>query len=477
MNKMTNQNILSQRYATPEINAIFSERGKILAERELWIAVMKSQRELGLDISAEEIEKYESVKNDIDLDKIAEIESRTRHDIKAKIESFVLVAKAKEHIHKGMTSRDLTDNVEQMQIRKASQIVLGRYISVVNHMANKARDYAHIELTARTHHQPAELTLLGRRFTMWAEELYHHILGFQTFLENMPLRGIKGPVGTQASMLNLLGSDEKVRALEQKVAGHLGFKKTLISPGQIYPRSLDFDLLANLTKLGSACSNFAYGMRLMSGYELVTEGFKEGQVGSSAMPHKMNTRSSERINGFMKLLRMYSSGASELAGDQWEEGDVSDSVVRRVIIPDAFYAIDGMSETTLTVLNEMGTYDTVISNEVDKYIPFLATTQILTAAMQAGIGREQAHEVIKKYAVSEALKMREGKEPRLDYELGQNELFSSHGIGEEQIKNILNDREDLLGNAKMQTKQVIRNIEDLCHKSQQAATYEPRDIN
>jgi len=180
---MTNQNILSQRYATRHINEIFSERGRAIAERELWISVMKAQKKLGLNIPSEDIEKFEKAKDDINLKSIERIEKDTKHDVKAKIKEFIRVSGAREHIHKGMTSRDLSDNVEQMQIRKASDIILDKYVSILRHFGEKAREYQDIVLTARTHHQPAQPTLLGRRFSMWAEELISHLGGFESYLE------------------------------------------------------------------------------------------------------------------------------------------------------------------------------------------------------------------------------------------------------------------------------------------------------
>jgi adenylosuccinate lyase len=232
---MANPNILSQRYASAEMNEIFSERGKIIAERNLWIAVMKAQKKLGLQISAEAIEKYEAAKSHVDLDLIKSIERRTKHDIKAKIEAFIRTAGAEEHIHTGMTSRDLTDNVEQMQIKRASKLIFEKYISILRHFVDKAQEYEDIILTARTHHQPAQPTLLGRRMSMWAEELYHHLQNFESFMEKLPLRGIKGPVGTQVDMLALLGSEEGVGELEQLVAAQLGFTVISDAPGQVYP--------------------------------------------------------------------------------------------------------------------------------------------------------------------------------------------------------------------------------------------------
>lgn len=475
---MANANVLSERYATAAINEIFSERGKTLAERELWIAVMKAQRALGVPIPPDAIASYEAAKDNVDLDRIRTIERKTKHDVKAKIEAFVEAAAAGEHIHKGMTSRDLTDNVEQLQIRKAARIILGKYVSVLRHLLDRARACESMVLTARTHHQPAQPTLLGRRLAMWAEELLEHLTAFDRFVETYPLRGIKGPVGTQSDMLALLGDPEKVDELERRVARDLGFAPVLTATGQVYPRSLDYTLVSHLAALASACENFAKGMRLMSGYELVTEGFKDGQVGSSAMPHKMNTRSSERICGFAELLKMYADGASRLAGDQWEEGDVSCSVQRRVIIPDAFYASDGLCETVLTVLNGMGAYPAVIDRETDKYLPFLATTQILMQAVKAGVGRETAHEVIKRHAVAEALRLRQGgaADNQLLARIAEDPAFKDAGIERDDLDAILSDKVRFIGRAREQIGAVCARAETLVAKYAADAAYEPGDI-
>ena len=477
---MANTNILSQRYATPEMNAIFSEKGRILSERGLWIAVMKAQTKLGLDIPSEAIERYELAADDINLKRIEEIEARTRHDVKAKIEAFSEVADVDGYLHLGMTSRDLTDNVEQMQIKQASQLVFGKYVSVLRHFLDKSEEYRNILLTARTHHQPAQLTLLGRRMAMWAEELQTHLHEMEEFIENYPLRGIKGPVGTQADMLRLLETPLAVHKLEEMVAEHLGFKDVLVSPGQVYPRSLDFSLISKLSSLAAPCENYALGMRLMAGYELVTEGFADGQVGSSAMPHKMNTRSSERMWSFAELLKMYADGASRLSGQQWEEGDVSCSALRRVILPDAFYTSDGLCETTLTVLNEMGTYPVMISNEIDRYLPFLATTQILAEAVRVGMDREQAHGVIKKHAVAEALRMRDGERggehSQLIERLAADRLFIGYGITPHRLEEILAERGSFLGGAHKQIDTVIERADYFLTEYPEAAAYESDDI-
>jgi adenylosuccinate lyase len=261
------------------------------------------------------------------------------------------------------------------------------------------------------------------------------------------------------------------------VAQSLGFDRVLDSTGQVYPRSLDYGLLSHLAFMGSACENFAKGMRLMSGYELVTEGFREGQVGSSAMPHKMNTRSAERICGFSTLVKMYADGASRLAGDQWEEGDVSCSVVRRIVMPDAIYASDGLCETTLTVLSNMGAYPVTIEKEVDRYLPFLASTEILMTAVKAGVGRETAHEAIKRHAIAEPMAMRqEGAFPRLSTKLANDAVFKNAGITEDQINAILTDKRHFVGNAAKQISQVISKASPLIDRYADEARYEPGEI-
>jgi adenylosuccinate lyase len=460
------------------MNTIFSEEEKTKLERRLWLRVLKAQSDLGLEIPLNAIEAYEKAQDKIDLGMIEKIERRTKHDVKARIEAFCQAAGGFEYIHLGMTSRDLTDNVEQIQNRRAMKLVFGKYVSVLRHFLDKAQEYRDIVLTARTHHQAAQVTLLGRRFSMWAEELLLHLQDFEEFIRSYALRGIKGAVGTQFDMITILGSLEKAIQLDQIIAKEYGFNNILSSIGQVYPRSLDYKLLHHLSVLSSACENFAKTMRLMAGYELVTEGFKKGQVGSSVMPHKMNTRSTERICAFSELLKMYTDGGSRLSGDQWEEGDVSCSALRRVLIPDAFYVTDGLLETTLTVLNQMGAYPAMISKEVDRYLPFLATTEILSISIQHGLGRERAHSLIKKYAIGEALKMREeGNDLNMLMErLSREPEFIEAGITLPILVNIMNDKSHFLGNSKSQIESILRKTEPLLNKYCKEAEYEPKDI-
>ena len=275
--------------------------------------------------------------------------------------------------------------------------------------------YRDLVMAGRSHNVAAQATTLGKRFASAAQETLLALTRLRELIDRYPLRGIKGPMGTAQDMLDLLGGDvAKLAELERRIADFLGFTTVLTSVGQVYPRSLDHEVVSALVQLGAGPSSLAHTIRLMAGHDLVTEGFAPGQVGSSAMPHKMNTRSCERVNGLQVVLRGYASMAAELAGAQWNEGDVFCSVVRRVALPDSFFAVDGQIETMLTVLDEFGAYPAVIERELDRYLPFLATTKVLIAAVRAGMGREAAHEVIKEHAVATALAMRErGAEPDL----------------------------------------------------------------
>ena len=256
-------------------------------------------------------------------------------------------------------------------------------------------------MVGRSHNVAAQVTTLGKRFASCAEELLFAHTALNELIARLPLRGIKGPVGTSQDALDAMGKD--FANLEKSIAEEFGFENTWASVGQIYPRSVDFEVVSKLLQIASAPSSMATTIRLMAGSGLVSEGFKAGQVGSSAMPHKMNSRSSERINGMMVLLRGYNTMAAELAGNQWNEGDVSCSVVRRVIIPDSFYVLDGLLHTFMTILQEFVVFEEKIKAELDEQLPLLATSKILMECVKAGMGREVAHEIIKKYATTTAV--------------------------------------------------------------------------
>ena len=472
--KPANPNVLSNRYASPEMARLWSAEHKIILERQLWIAVMRAQRELGVEIPQEAIDAYGSVIDRVDLSSIAERERVTRHDVKARIEEFNALA-GYEHIHKGMTSRDLTENVEQLQIVRALELVRGKAVALLKAVGNRASEYKSLVMAGRSHNVAAQATTLGKRFASAADEILVAVDRIESLLDGYPLRGIKGPMGTAQDMLDLMGGDEaKLAELESKVAGHLGFDTVFDSVGQVYPRSLDFEAISALVQLGAGPSSLATTIRLMAGNETVTEGFKEGQVGSSAMPHKMNARSCERVGGFQVILRGYLTMAADLAGQQWNEGDVFCSVVRRVALPDAFFAIDGQLETFLTVLDEFGAFPAMITRELDRYLPFLATTRILMASVRAGVGRETAHEVIKENAVAMALDMRErGAEQNLVERLADDDRLP---LDLAQLEEALADRHAFIGAAESQVDRVLTRIDALVHKYPDAANYRPGEI-
>ena len=472
--KPANPNVLSNRYASPEMATLWSAEHKIILERQLWIAVMRAQRELGVEIPQEAIDAYESVIDRVDLNSIAERERVTRHDVKARIEEFNALA-GYEHIHKGMTSRDLTENVEQLQIVRALELIRGKAVALLKAVGNRASEYKSLVMAGRSHNVAAQATTLGKRFASAADEILVAVDRIESLLDGYPLRGIKGPMGTAQDMLDLMGGDEaKLAELESKVAGHLGFDTVFDSVGQVYPRSLDFEAISALVQLGAGPSSLATTIRLMAGNETVTEGFKEGQVGSSAMPHKMNARSCERVGGFQVILRGYLTMAADLAGQQWNEGDVFCSVVRRVALPDAFFAIDGQLETFLTVLDEFGAFPAMITRELDRYLPFLATTRILMASVRAGVGRETAHEVIKENAVAMALDMREnGAEQNLVERLADDDRLP---LDLAQLEEALADRHAFIGAAESQVDRVLTRIDALVHKYPDAANYRPGEI-
>ena len=401
-------NILAERYASPALQAIWSAEGRIVLEREFWIAVMKAQRDLGLEVPAEAIAAYEMVKDQVDAASIMAREKITRHDVKARIEEFNALA-GHQHVHKGMTSRDLTENVEQLQVYRSLLVVRDKSVASLRRLRERAEQWSDLVLTARTHNVAAQPTTLGKRVAMFGEELLGSLSALEAVIANYAARGLKGAVGTQMDQLSLFDGDPaKVAALEQRVIAHLGMPAVLTNVGQVYPRSLDLRVVAALTDLCSGPSSFCKTLRLMAGHETASEGFAPGQTGSSAMPHKMNSRSCERVNGFHVILKGYLTMAAGLAGDQWNEGDVACSVVRRVMLPDSFFAIDGMFETFLTVLGQMDAYEAVIAAETARYLPFLMTTTIMMEAVKAGVGRETAHAAIKEHAVATVNDLRSG---------------------------------------------------------------------
>lgn len=468
-------NVLAERYASSAIQSIWSAEGRIVLEREFWIAVMKAQRDLGLEIPEEAIRAYEKVKDQVDAGSIMARERITRHDVKARIEEFNELA-GHEQIHKGMTSRDLTENVEQLQVYRSLLVVRDKTVAALRRFRERAQAWEDLILTARTHNVAAQPTTLGKRVAMFGEELLSALAALDAVIAGYAVRGLKGAVGTQMDQLSLFEGDAgKVAELEKRVVAHLGMPAVWTNVGQVYPRSLDFRVVAALTDLASGPSSLCKTLRLMAGHETASEGFAPGQTGSSAMPHKMNSRSCERVNGFHVILKGYLAMAAGLAGDQWNEGDVSCSVVRRVMLPDAFFTIDGLFETFLTILDQMDAYPAVIAAETARYLPFLMTTTIMMEVVKAGVGRETAHKAIKEHAVATVNDLRAGKVERnnLVERLAGDERL---GLDRAALEAILSRGDRESGAAKAQVAAFAEEVRKLETASPEAAAYRPGSI-
>ncbi len=467
--------ILASRYASSEISEIWSHEGKVLLEREFWIVVMKAQQKLGVNIPESAINSYEKVKSQIDLERISKRERKLRHDVKSRIEEFCDLA-GQQHIHKGLTSRDLTDNVEQLQIFRSLKIIRLKVVTVLHQMASWSLRTKNISLVGRTHNVPAQPTTLGKRISMFGEEILFALGKLDHFIENYPMRGIQGPVGTRLDQLELMkGDKKKVLKLNKLVIEHFDCDLFINSVGQIYPRSLDLETVKSLIAISSGISSFAKTLRLMAGQDLATEGFQQGQTGSSAMPHKMNTRTSERICGFHHVLSGYGSMLTGISGDQWNEGDVSCSVVRRVALPGSFFAVDGQLEAILTVLKEMGFYEAKIKEEFQNNMPFLASTVLLMKAVGKGGGRENMHQAIKEHAVVFAEDIKKGKSNVIDFArlLAEDQRIP---LSLKEIDAVLNDTSNFTASAQEQAEKFAQSIEKWTTRFPEAKPISPGEL-
>jgi len=440
--------LLGERYASKGMLDIWSRERKIVMERELWIAVMKLQAELGLAISKATISDYEKVIAQIDLNSIDEREIASGHDVKARIEEFNSLS-GHEQIHLGMTSRDLTENIEILQISKALELIIFKSRVLLFKLAEKIDLYAESLIVARTHNVPAQLTTLGKKFATWAEEFSLALENMEELLKRLPLRGIHGAVGTNLDLRELLGSNvEKFNALFME---KFGFSKTYKAPSQIYPRSLDFEVIAALFQLAAAPSSIATNIRLMSGMGIATEGLPAGKTGSSAMPHKVNPRLSERVNSLTSILRGHLTMMADISGSQWNEGDVSCSALRRVALPDAFFATDAILETLIQLMNQVSFDEENIKVEIEQLIPELVSSSILMIAVKRGIGREVAHRRIKEHSLAS-----KGESNAKFFELVKSD--DSLNLKAEEINNLGNDLIQLAGAATAQASELAKVI-------------------
>ena len=467
-------NLLATRYASERMRAVWSPERRVVMERRLWLAVLKAQRELGLDVDGSVVDAYEAVVESVDLESIAARESVTLHDVKARIDEFCALA-GHEMIHLGMTSRDLTENTEQLQILEALQVIRDGMVALLARLASLAERHARTVMVARTHNVAAQATTLGKRFADAASETMLGYARIDELLGRYPLRGIKGPVGTRLDQLDLLGSPDAVDQLERRVAEHLGFTQVLVTSSQTYPRSLDLDVVAALVQAVSGASTLAVTLRLMAGHGLVSEGFREGQVGSSAMPHKANTRTCERIGAIRAVLDGHLSMAASVAGRQWNEGDVSCSAARRVVLPDSFCAADAMLHTAAGVLDELDVNAEALAAELERFLPLLATTRLLTSLTRNGMGREEAHELLARPSREAARAAQTGAPVDLDSLLAQLPPNDRVKRVRRELARLMADPASFAGTAVGQTTQVVAQVRAIAARHPAAAT-QPAEI-
>ena len=452
--EVTSPNVLAGRYASERMRALWTPERRVVLERRLWLAVLEAQRKLGLEVDQAVVDAYKEVVEVVDLESIAAREAVTRHDVKARIDEFCVLA-GHEFIHLGMTSRDVTENTEQLLVLESLKVIRDDLVAVIARLADLAEAHASTVMVARTHNVAAQATTLGKRFADAAAETMLGYSRVTELIDRYPLRGIKGPVGTRLDQLDLLGSAEAVDELESQVGEHLGFDRVLEASGQTYPRSLDLDVVASLVQAVSGPASLATTVRLMAGHGLASEGFHHGQVGSSAMPHKANARSSERIGALKAVLDGHLAMAASLAGRQWNEGDVSCSAVRRVMLPDAFCGADGLLHTALGVLEELQISEDALAAEFERYLPLLATTRLLSALVRAGMGREAAHAVLAEPTRRAAQHAGRAGPVDLDGLLDQIAADERVQMGRDEMARLMAEPEQFTGTAREQTARVV----------------------
>ena len=428
---MTWESPLASRYASPAMQALWSERRRIGLWRRLWLALMESERELGLDIPLEAVEQLRGHLDDVDLTRAAELEKRLRHDVMAHIHALGEQAPAaRPYLHLGATSAFVTDNADLLLVREALALLLGRVAAVLVALSHSARRHRALPCLAYTHFQPAQLTTVGKRVTLWmqeflldAEELLHRIGALQ-------FRGVKGTTGTQASFLELFDGDHaRVRELDARVASRLEFARVFPVTGQTYSRKQDAQVLAALAGVAASAAKFATDLRLLQHEGELLEPFESEQVGSSAMPYKRNPMRAERMTSLARFVIELEGNAWHTAAEQWLERTLDDSANRRLVIPEAFLATDGMLVLATNVAAGLEVREAVIARHVAEALPYLATERLLMRAVKAGGDRQRLHEVIRVHSLAVAQAVAErGAANDVLARLGADPAFRSLGV-------------------------------------------------
>jgi adenylosuccinate lyase len=434
---------------------LFGAQKKFSTWRRLWLALAKTQKRLGLKISQAQISEMARHLDDINFKKAAKYEKKIRHDVMAHIHTFADAApKAAPIIHLGATSYDIADNADLIIMREALQIIAGKLAAVINLLAGFAKRYRSLPTLGFTHYQPAQLTTVGKRATLWCYEFALDLDEVERRLDTLPFRGIKGTTGTQASFLALFdGNHNKVKQLDKMVAAAFGFKNICTVTGQTYQRKIDTLVVNALASIAQSAHKLCNDLRLLANLKEVEEPFEKSQVGSSAMAYKRNPIRCERTTALARLVLSLASSPQMTASEQWLERTLDDSANRRVIIPEAFLAVDGILEVLNNILDGLVVYPKMIATHVEAELPFMATENILMAAVKAGGNRQRLHERIRVHSQAAAEQVKKfGRQNELIERLKSDSAFAKV-----DFKKVLNPK-DYIGRAPQQVDEFVRGI-------------------
>ncbi len=449
---------LSGRYASKEMNEVWSADEKYSTWRKLWVALAETEKELGINITDEQIEEMKAHINDIDYDVVAKREKECRHDVMAHVYEFgTKCPKAKGIIHLGATSCFVTDNADVILMSKALEIIKEKLVLVIANLRKFAIENKNITCLGYTHFQPAQLTTVGKRATLWIQDLLEDLEELEFVQSHMKLLGCKGTTGTQESFMKLFKDEEKVREIDGKIAEKMGFNKVFAVSGQTYTRKLDTRVLNVLSSIAQSASKFANDMRLLQHEKELEEPFEKGQIGSSAMAYKRNPMRSERINSLSRHVMVLSQDPAITAATQWLERTLDDSANKRICVPEAFLAIDAVLILYANIASGIVVYKNVIRTNLMQELPFMGTEEVLMNAVLKGGDRQELHEKIRVYSMEAAREVKEfGRPNDLVDRIAKDETF---GLTKEEILKALNP-DNLCGRAPHQVENFIRNDVD-----------------
>ncbi len=391
---------LVERNASAEMASLFGAQKKFGTWRKLWTELAKAEKKLGIEISAAQIAEMEKNIDNIDFEKAAEYEKKFRHDVMAHVHTFGDAApSAAGIIHLGATSCYVGDNADLIIMREGMEIIAGKLADVINLLGKFAKKYKNMPTLGFTHYQPAQLTTVGKRAALWCYEFTMDMQELEHRIEALPFRGVKGTTGTQASFLTLFdGSHEKVKKLDDMVTKAFGFKSRCVVTGQTYQRKLDTMVVNTLALIAQSAHKMCNDIRLLANLKEMEEPFGKNQIGSSAMAYKRNPMRSERVTALSRFVISLTSSPQMTAAEQWFERTLDDSANRRIVIPEAFLAVDGILEILTNVVDGLVVYPKVIEARINSELPFMATEEILMAGVKAGGDRQKLHEKIRVYS-------------------------------------------------------------------------------